>query len=339
MTDYSNYSDAERAVTDPSTSAADLADIAEQHPKLWRQIADHPAAYRSLLKWLATVGDDEVKEAVAARGTPVKPAKQQQHAAAAISDSEPTESVPLEATTTAEEPSRAQSLLDSFASISTRKVGNSRITWLAAGVILLLVVVLIAMLLASLPRRSENDQAQWIVSHLHRDQQPTTTDNGGVRCGAVTLPEGVDARACGGIPVGAISTPTLSWYGQMFEMPSHNIGCYTYFGGITCEIGTRTWETPSSFMNDCNHSRSQHEECNGSLVNISDDGTLGVIAHDGSPPWRMAKRDKAKILVLQYGETTAFSSVACLSAFDGVTCWDISTHHGFKMSKSTFKYW
>ncbi|MBK0417826.1 hypothetical protein JD276_02095 [Leucobacter sp. CSA1] len=37
---------------DPATSAAWLAEIAQQHPALWDRIAEHPSAYPHLIAWM-----------------------------------------------------------------------------------------------------------------------------------------------------------------------------------------------------------------------------------------------------------------------------------------------
>jgi len=81
MTDPSNLVEATRAVADPSTSAADLAAIAQAQPGLRAQVAAHPNAYPGLLDWLNTHGDATVKAAVAARQNttgipPVAPVRQ-----------------------------------------------------------------------------------------------------------------------------------------------------------------------------------------------------------------------------------------------------------------------
>ena len=67
MIDYSEFARAARAVVDPNTPAADLANIAELQPGLWAQVAGHPNAYPDLLTWLDSVGDTPVKVAIAAR--------------------------------------------------------------------------------------------------------------------------------------------------------------------------------------------------------------------------------------------------------------------------------
>lgn len=55
-------------VSDPSTSAAELAQIAAARPDLHAAIAVHPNAYPALLSWLVDQGDPAVASAVAARG-------------------------------------------------------------------------------------------------------------------------------------------------------------------------------------------------------------------------------------------------------------------------------
>ena len=67
MADWSDVLAATRAVVDPSTSAEDLAAIAQVQKGLWVQIASHPNAYPGLLDWLSTQGDESVRAAVASR--------------------------------------------------------------------------------------------------------------------------------------------------------------------------------------------------------------------------------------------------------------------------------
>ena len=50
-----------------TTSAAELASIAQGHPECWLEIAQHPNAYPELLSWLQSSGDAQVQQAVAAR--------------------------------------------------------------------------------------------------------------------------------------------------------------------------------------------------------------------------------------------------------------------------------
>jgi len=77
MTDFSDLLTATRAVTDPSTSAAELTVIAQTQPSLQAQVAAHPNAHPELLDWLASDGDDVAKQAVSARRTALPNAQQE----------------------------------------------------------------------------------------------------------------------------------------------------------------------------------------------------------------------------------------------------------------------
>ncbi|MCL2489734.1 MAG: hypothetical protein FWF36_03260 [Propionibacteriaceae bacterium] len=65
MADFSDLMTATRAIVDPITSGADLAQIAQAQPSLWPQVAGHPNAYPELLTWLDNNGDAATKQAVA----------------------------------------------------------------------------------------------------------------------------------------------------------------------------------------------------------------------------------------------------------------------------------
>ncbi|MDR1790848.1 MAG: hypothetical protein LBR20_04205 [Propionibacteriaceae bacterium] len=67
MADYTDFGQAQAALNNPSTPAADLAQIAQAQPGLRAQIAAHPAAYDGLLDWLNSLGDPQVSAAVQAR--------------------------------------------------------------------------------------------------------------------------------------------------------------------------------------------------------------------------------------------------------------------------------
>ena len=161
-----------------------------------------------------------------------------------------------------------------------------------------------------------------------------------VHCGDVSLPAGVDAMACGDIPDDAISLPGVPNWGAMFETPSHNIGCYPTDNGVICEVSTHSWKTPSDLMNACHQDMPQDPGmCDGSILSIRTDGTVGIVAHGDVPQWQAAKMEGAQVPVLNYGKSIDYTPVACLSANDGLTCWNIYTHHGFKVSASKLTYW
>jgi len=66
MADFSDLVTATNAVVDPSTSAADLAQIAQLQPSLRPQVAAHPNVYPALLQWMETQGTIPVSNPAAA---------------------------------------------------------------------------------------------------------------------------------------------------------------------------------------------------------------------------------------------------------------------------------
>jgi len=175
--------------------------------------------------------------------------------------------------------------------------------------------------------------------------QATVAATAPVKCGDVILPYGVDPMVCGGMPPGARTFPLVEGLFRMFEMPSHNIGCYDNGYGIsnavTCEIKSHSWAFPADLWNQCQIETNYGWDygCDASMVLLSTDGTVSVGAHGDEPPWTYAKAINTKVPLLQYGQKANFGTAACLSASDGVTCWDIYTHHGFKTNMSAFMHW
>jgi len=167
-----------------------------------------------------------------------------------------------------------------------------------------------------------------------------------VKCGDLILPMGVDPMVCGGMPAGARTLPKVADSFPMFEMPSHNIACNTNGYGepnaVNCQIKNHSWKFPSEFLHQCNIDTDNQFNlaCDPSMVILYTDGTVGMAEHSDTPPWNVATQYyHAKLPVLQYGQTANFGSAACLSASDGVTCWNINNHHGYKINASHFYYW
>ena len=67
MSDMTDVTVAARALADPLTPAANLADIAQAHPSLRSSVALHPNVYPGLLDYLDMLGDPVVSAAVATR--------------------------------------------------------------------------------------------------------------------------------------------------------------------------------------------------------------------------------------------------------------------------------
>ena len=169
--------------------------------------------------------------------------------------------------------------------------------------------------------------------------QQSQQQNTPAPCGGVTLPDGADQMVCGGMPAGAITvTPTQGSYGNtmnVFSMPSGNIGCWSDDGGVACDIGTATWSMPADLQQWC-----QGDGCGSSnAMEITASGVVRALMNSGVSDWTEAKLEGLTMPVAQYGQVIDFAPIACLSATDGVTCWDTVTHHGFKMAAQILQYW
>jgi len=162
-------------------------------------------------------------------------------------------------------------------------------------------------------------------------------------CGGITLPAGVDPMVCGnGMPSGAVAvTPTPAQYVSytIFSLPSGNIACWledTGAGeGTRCSALTQTWTEPPEFV-QCD----EVGDCFGQDI-VIENGVVGASLSDDCSTWGCMKGsgEVATVPVAQYGQVMNLNPVACLSATDGVTCWDTNTHHGFKMSEAQLQYW
>ena len=163
-----------------------------------------------------------------------------------------------------------------------------------------------------------------------------------VRCpSGVVLPIGVDQMVCGGMPPGAKTphaTPRGGGTVAMFSMPSKNIGCSAGFrsGGTICEAIKHTYKLPKEIVPKCTD-----KYCIDPCFPSISDGIVTVVrCSDPGPFW--LSQDAVygyPVPVLNYGSVANFDPVACLSASTGVVCWDVNTHHGFRMSASVFQHW
>lgn len=166
---------------------------------------------------------------------------------------------------------------------------------------------------------------------------PSPSQTGAGRSGClpgITLPAGVDARACGPVPSSGTKTPPASIQGaHSFLSPSQNIGCDMYPNGdIRLEVMEHSWTRPSSMKctsvepGACGNRRA------GGLV-ISG-GAVKMHVFTDTPAWA-----NVRPYVSKYGDLFAYGGNACLVEQTGVTCWNGKTGHGFKTSKSILLYW
>ena len=501
MTDYSDFDAAALAVSDPTTTADDLASIVECQPELWAQVASHPNAYPELLEWLDEAGDDDVRAAVAAHvetdSRPPVPRPSQpapQPAPQPVQQPQPVATAPYPAPAQAPVARAANKPPSSAAKTGLIIVGIVSVVLAIALVLLALIwlpqnklstefdnaladfkqaqadlasqvdssqpivdgvdveqidnpmvfenlklaineaqasiawplptkgngVELIrvqidtmiaqtttmrqqAADLAKLTESLQDSQLNWAVAILEdaiamaedvfkknqdaeakslaaladeidyaksilsglREVNPAVA--GGMAfeeaerlaiaqnalgkkkttpkantCGGVTLPSGVDSRACGGMPT-QTKSPVNGNGEPMFKSPSGNVGCWLGqpFGDyIECEVFGATFMPPTSMITACEQKATVEFNCHYGTAVLKKSGKPELGLHgDVPPPFTVATDDGVNIPKLAYGEVAKFGSFACLSAKDGITCWNPSTHHGFKISRNTYKVW
>jgi len=171
------------------------------------------------------------------------------------------------------------------------------------------------------------------------DAQAAVVATAPPHCGDVTLPAGVDPMVCSGLPNNTVTLPGVPGFGGMFQTPSKNIGCYPTGSGVICEVASHSWKMPSTLMAACNDNNTdQLVPCDASILMI-DGGDVSSYAHGDVPQWADAKSQGLTIPSLAYGKVIDYTPAACLSASDGLTCWDTTTYHGFKVSQSKLLYW
>jgi len=155
----------------------------------------------------------------------------------------------------------------------------------------------------------------------------------------MVLPAGTDQRVCSGMPAGATAlAPTTDaggWSVTVFQTPSGNIGCTrdAYGAVVVCEISRHTWTMPAPLHTACGD-----DMCTSDTVGLRG-GVTVQISHGDVPPWSNLKGEGVTAPTLPYGSVADFGQAACLSSEAGVTCWDVDTHHGFRIASQALVYW
>ena len=171
---------------------------------------------------------------------------------------------------------------------------------------------------------------------------PSTTAPAQTCADGVQVPAGVSAPVCAGEPAGA--TPVgqqnsggTEWY--VFTTPSDNIQCQIEDAGgnpgVECVILSKTFPDPPKQL------------CDDEVANNVWDGAAANLYYTGPAEKGLCRIklgpieswDGNKAPQVAYGETVMMSRVACSSAEDGLTCWNTSTHHGFKLSETVQLAW
>jgi len=162
-----------------------------------------------------------------------------------------------------------------------------------------------------------------------------------IKCGDIILPRGVDPMVCKGMPSNAKTLSGSPYFVWFFQMPSKNVACDSDGSTVICEIQSYSWKTPTDLMTQCQQVGAD-VACNQNVFILDVDGSvsLGLFGGCDSPMcFILHGGTDFKPLTLQYGQVANFKAFACLSASDGVTCWNVKNHHGYKMNKTKFLYW
>jgi len=143
MAEFSDLVTATKAVVDPSTSAADLAQIAQLQPSLRPQVAAHPNAYPALLQWL-DANDGVVAEPPVVPPQTVSPASGEVTPAVVAEASRPSY--------TPETALQGSPALDSAPVVANSK--NRKVLFgVLGGVVAVVVIVLLVVTLIVLPNQ------------------------------------------------------------------------------------------------------------------------------------------------------------------------------------------
>ncbi|MDR0284166.1 MAG: hypothetical protein LBI33_04650 [Propionibacteriaceae bacterium] len=200
--------------------------------------------------------------------------------------------------------------------------------------------------LAGLSEADPQDVVKTVADQIQALSTATAAISGNqkTQCpGGVVLPTGIDPMVCGGMPATAIVPQVPDGAGNtqvQFAMPSGNVGCtkQAYDVAALCEIIRKDWTLPETLAPAC---AANDPRCDGGADPALKGGQVTYVRHTDVGPWtnNRAADPPLTIPVLAYGQVANFAPVACLSHVDGVVCWDTSTHHGFRMSVTTFDYW
>lgn len=106
-----------------------------------------------------------------------------------------------------------------------------------------------------------------------------------------------------------------------FSSPSRNIGCTVTEDSARCDIGEHSYQPPAE-PDGCSGSwgRSLQVRGGASAFVCVTDSVLGVKE------------------TLKYGTSTVVGNFGCTSRRSGVTCLNLQTDHGFKISRAKTKF-
>jgi hypothetical protein len=107
---------------------------------------------------------------------------------------------------------------------------------------------------------------------------------------------------------------------SFFITPSKNIGCAVTTSGARCDIGDRSWTTPSKPAScHLDYGNGLVVSASGAAVSCAGDTLLYVSTS-----------------VLPYGQGVRNGQMQCVSQSTGVRCEDLATGHGFTLAKEAY---
>ena len=120
------------------------------------------------------------------------------------------------------------------------------------------------------------------------------------------------------------SKATATVHLTTFRSPSGNIGCVVLDGTARCDISHRSWKPPArppSCSREVNFGQ-------GLQVGGSGKGTLVCAGDTALDPMGTQ---------LRYGDASVEGDFACVSAFTGMTCTNLTNAHGFFISRQSYR--
>ena len=145
-----------------------------------------------------------------------------------------------------------------------------------------------------------------------RSEQPTVLPGSGLATTSAATSPAVTSPA-------ASTPPASTSAGAVaFSSPSGNIGCYVDSTGARCDIESSTFQIPqkpASCLLAWGHGLEVDQTTFATFV-CAGDTTLGART------------------VLTYGSSTTVGEFECTSEESGMTCLNLATNHGFRLSKA-----
>jgi len=131
----------------------------------------------------------------------------------------------------------------------------------------------------------------------------------------------------------------------MFRTPSWNIACATEYESFGCMIYEYSYVDPPALRVPCAGDPGDLCGSNGFRI---DRGLVQLMDRSDVPPWSATCWDlgtcgtnyiDTRLPELRYGQVAVLERYACISAEEGLTCWDTVVGHGFFLSRDSYATW